>query len=87
MFGVFVSVFCVMAVEILKGVISYVTDEGVRVSCWLHLNTFKMHGTMNVKLKCQIHSYKERIPKNVLNLSVRQDTEAGFKARISLKQG
>jgi hypothetical protein len=29
-FDVFVPVFCVLTMEILEGVVSYVTDEGVR---------------------------------------------------------
>jgi hypothetical protein len=36
MFGAFMPVFCVLAVEILKGVIPYVTDEGVRVRRAVH---------------------------------------------------
>jgi hypothetical protein len=36
MFGAFMRVFCVLAVEILKGVIPCVTDEGVRVRGAVH---------------------------------------------------
>jgi hypothetical protein len=36
MFGAFMPVFCVLAVEILKGVIPHVTDEGVRVRGAVH---------------------------------------------------
>jgi hypothetical protein len=36
MFGAFMPVFSVLSVEVLKGVISYVTDEGFRVGGAVH---------------------------------------------------
>jgi hypothetical protein len=42
-FDVFIPVFCVLTMHILEGVVSYVTDEGVRV-----------HGASHEEFVCEM---------------------------------
>jgi hypothetical protein len=42
-FGAFMPVFCVLTLEIMEGVVSYVTDDGVRV-----------HGASHEEFVCEV---------------------------------